>query len=177
MQRAFGVLARAVSAFASLLGATSAIVIALIGVVVAYNVVQRVTFGHTIHGIVDVSALALAVIAFGGCAQAEISEAHVRMSLLSDRVGPKMRKTILVTAQFVMGALAVVMIQATYERAVASYLVNEVQSAQKFLPIWPIRFFIVIGLAGFLAVCIMKLVRALRSDGSPVGTETEAGHV
>lgn len=150
-----------VSAVAGFLSVGSALVIALISVIVTYNVVQRFTFGFSIPGIIDLSALVLVIIAFGGAAQGELDETHVRVSLVADRVGPKVRKVILLVSQFFISALAVVMLQATYERAVASYLVNEVQNAQKYLPVWPVRFFIVIGLLVLLAVCIVKIVQVL----------------
>lgn len=175
LRKVFRVFERAVLALTGFLGAASALVIALISVVSTYNVVQRLTFGHSIHGIVDLSALALVVIAFGGIAQAELTETHVRMSLFADRAGPKMRKSILLFAQFTIGSLAVVMLQASFERAMASYAVNETQAAQTFMPVWPIRFFIVIGLLALLAVCIVKFVRILSSDSDTGAEEINSG--
>lgn len=161
LRRLFDAVAKGISAGARFLGVGSALVIALTAVIVTYNVVQRLTFGASLPGVVDFNALVLVIVAFGGAAQGELAETHVRMSLFADRAGPRIRKLILALSQFIIGGLAIVMLEASYERAIASYTTKEVLNGQEFLPVWPVRFVIVIGLLALLAVCVVKFVQVL----------------
>jgi TRAP-type C4-dicarboxylate transport system permease small subunit len=127
------------------------------------DVAKRSFGGGSIRGVIEITEIALVVTVFFGLVGAEVSGAHIRTSVLVDRL--RVRVAGVVT----MGSLSVCIFVTgwltfqTALRAQASVQAGEYRFGLLSVPIWPARVAIALGLGALTVALIARLFGELRA--------------
>ncbi|NLS10700.1 TRAP transporter small permease [Nesterenkonia sp. MY13] len=144
------------------MGVVAALAIVVLMAAIVTDVTTRYITGGSMPAMVELSESALVVAVFFGLAWAGASGAHVAVSLVTDRLPDGVNRILTVVVWLLATGFTAWMTFATYERAVSSTDRSETRMGLVEWPIWPLRWVIVIGLAAFLLVCVINLLRAVR---------------
>lgn len=136
------------------------------------NVVSRKFFDVPLSGTLDLSAYlwmpVLTSLAMGYALQ---KHEHVRVSLITENARPLTQQVVevfsLVLTVCLIGLLAVF----TFSDAMTQRGFNEHATGTPWLPVWPLRFVVAVGVAGLALQSLAECVRALR-PGVVAGTPT-----
>lgn len=133
---------------------------------VTLDVVRRSFQGRSVPGASELTVLLIVLIIFLGLAEAERTDTHVRMRLVTSRLSPR----IAAVARTVALSLAVGMLlwfaYATGLRARQSFITGEYQFGLARFPIWPARMLIPVG---FIAVALETALRAVDAARAALG--------
>ncbi|MEO9247181.1 TRAP transporter small permease [Citricoccus nitrophenolicus] len=151
------------------LGIVSAILCAGLALLLTLEVIFRASTGGGIRGMFEISELVLVMIAFLGFGQAESNKVHVRVSLLTDRLGAPFRLRLQGIALLLCAVFLVWMGSELAMRALESVQTGEFRTGLLNFPVWPGRTFAAVG-AGLLA--LVMLVKGIIMIG---GHEAQGG--
>lgn len=141
------------ASFFSLLGSLA---VAFVAIATTVNVLLRAAGPSSISGMVDLSVILLVIIVFTGIAQAERTDTHVRMQLITDRLPPHVAASVRGVSQAASAVIVSGFIYATADRALQSFRVGERQVSALGWPVWPARMLITVGLSLLLLVSLRK---------------------
>ena len=134
--------------------------------VTAADVLLRTSSGHGVPGAVEITEVVLVVAAFMGLASAASDDLHIRATLLTDRMRPRVRRVVRLIGDMIGMAIVLWLIYATSLRAIASVMNGEYRFGLISMPIWPARVAILLGLIGLLLALLLKTIdRATSTDG------------
>jgi TRAP-type mannitol/chloroaromatic compound transport system permease small subunit len=122
------------------------------------DVAMREVEDRSLAGAVEVSTLALVMVAFLGLPYAERTRSHVRTGLLADRVRPRLSAAFEAIGGLAVGTLFTWMAYETFQRALRSLDTNEVLSGLVRVAVWPARVVISIGLALLVLEIVLNVV-------------------
>ena len=151
-----------VARWLAIVSATSA---AFIAVSITFNVLARSLTSYRFGTINELSILLMVVVAFAGFAQAEVDETHVRMRLVTDRLGARTRQIARRISLLLTGVFLAVMSHATAMRALSSYQMGEVTVGVTRFPVWPVRAVITVGITALALVALRKALRSTPFEG------------
>lgn len=152
------------------LAVLSAATVGLIALGTSANVISRAVTDRPIPGVIDIGSLLIVAAVFAAAAQAERSEAHVRMRLVTDRIPTRVAHVVRTVAMTASALFVGFMTYATALRAQHSFLVWETQVSALRWPVWPARMVITLGLAFLCLILVIKAVSSFRSALNPAKT-------
>lgn len=127
------------------------------------DVVKRSITGGSIRGVIEITEIALVVTVFFGLVGAEVSGAHIRTSVLVDRLRTRVAGMITMTSLSVCTFVTGWLTYQTALRAQASIETGEYRFGLLSIPIWPARVAITLGLAGLTVALVARLVGEFRA--------------
>lgn len=153
MSKGFTLVRQAVGALTTLFAGLSALGVLALTIITIVNVVMRNTTGGGFENMVGLGEVGVAAVALLGVAHAQRSGAHIRSTLVVDRVPEKVREICELVWRLIALALVVWLTQATWERAQLSMEISE--SRFGTVAIWPARLLIA---ASFALLALQLLV-------------------
>lgn len=153
-------LAKAIATPLGILASISTIVM-MLGV--SADVAYRNIRGESISGVLELSETALVATIFFGLAYAGTSGAHVSVDLATSRMPKPLARLSLLTAWLLSCVILVWLVYATFGRALTSFERNEIRMGLVNWPLWPARWFIVVGFAALTVVAVANVLRLLRN--------------
>ncbi|GGH44786.1 TRAP transporter small permease [Microbacterium album] len=144
------------------LGIVAAFAVVVLMVAIVIDVVFRRLTGRSLPSMVEVAETSLVAAIFLGLAWALVTGAHVAVTLLTDRLGPRANRVLGVVAWILCTGIGVWFTIGTGLRAMTSTGLGETRMGLVMWPLWPLRWIIVVGFAVLTAACVLNLVRALR---------------
>lgn len=151
--------ARLVERVGSALAVLSAVLIGVLAVGTTVNVLSRALLGEPIPGVIDLGSLLAVVAVFAALAEAERSESHVRVQLVTSRIPRRAARYTRALAMSICAATAALMAHATWLRAFESLAVGETQVSALRWPVWPVRLMIAAGLTLLVLMLAIKAIR------------------
>lgn len=154
------VVIKSISQWMSILGAVALFVMMMTGVV---DVLGRYLFLKPLIGAQEIVSATLVIAATLGLGYAQLARAHIRVTIVNDKVPPKARAVLeAVTCIICAGGAAMVAWQG-YLRLVQDYLFNP-RGVTEILafPWWPFMAIFVIGFAWFVIILLIEFVDAIR---------------
>ncbi|TYL46391.1 TRAP transporter small permease [Nocardioides sp. BGMRC 2183] len=133
-------------------------------IIVVIDVLLRFTVNSGITGANDmVSAWLMTTIAFTGIALAQRTGARIQVDFLMDAVPGRLRRGVDVLVLVLVGIVGALFawygwLEAREQMAAGEY------APIGDLPLWPFRFLVPLGFAGFTLACLMSAVETLRND-------------
>ncbi|MBB4929576.1 TRAP-type C4-dicarboxylate transport system permease small subunit [Lipingzhangella halophila] len=165
-------IARAIAAPLGILASISTIVM-MLGI--SADVAYRNIAGESIAGVLELTESALVATVFFGLAYAGTSGTHIAVDLLTSRLPEKAARGLMLLA-WVLGCVILGwLVYASFGQAVDSFERNELRMGLVSWPLWPARWFVVVGFAALLLVAMVNVARLLTGRplmGDPNG---EAG--
>lgn len=140
--------------------ASASTIILMIGI--SADVVYRNVWGRSIPGVLELSESALVATVFFGLAYAGTSGSHVAVDLLVTRLPRRVALWTTLCAWVLGAGILVWLTYASFLRAVGSLERGEVRMGLVSWPLWPARWFIVIGFAAFLLVAVVNIMLLVR---------------
>ncbi|PFG39827.1 TRAP-type C4-dicarboxylate transport system permease small subunit [Georgenia soli] len=137
---------------------------------ISADVVYRNIQGETLAGVLELSESALVATVFFGLAYASINGSHIAVDLLVTRLPRRVAQWTMFVTWLLSAAVLAWLTYASVGRATDSLARSEARMGLVSWPLWPARWFIVIGFAAFLVVAITNIVRLLRGR-MPMGEE------
>lgn len=130
------------------------------------DVIGRATTGRGVPGTVEITEVLLVITVFMGMATAATEDLHIRATLVTDRLNPRIRRPVRLVGDIVGMAMVAWLIYATAVRAVASIGIGEYRFGLVSMPIWPARVAIVVGLLCMLLAMILKTIDRFHEIGT-----------
>jgi TRAP-type C4-dicarboxylate transport system permease small subunit len=146
----------AIHRLARTLALLSAAAAAVMMATVSLDVARRTASGRPIPGANELTVLLIVGVIFLGLAEAERTDTHVRMRLLTSRMPERLAAALRVAALGLAVAMLLWAAYATGVRAYRSYVSGEFLFGLARFPIWPARSLIPLG---FLAVALETALR------------------
>tara|TARA_R110002124_G_scaffold279572_1_gene452175 strand:+ start:5783 stop:6286 length:504 start_codon:yes stop_codon:yes gene_type:complete len=141
----------------NILGAIAMLFLAFLMFGITLDVVVRAVTGSPITGVFEFTELALVMVVFFGVGWAQRDDAHIRVSVLTDKMSPTTRLRVVALA-WAIGALGLLIlaIPATNE-AIYSVSIREFRWGYVKIPIWWTKVSLAVGL---WFACIQMAVQA-----------------
>lgn len=149
-------LAKGIAAPLGILASISTIVM-MLGI--SADVIYRNLMGESIAGVLELSETALVAAIFFGLAYAGTSGSHVAVDLLTSRLPEAAARACLLVAWLLSFVVLGWLAYATFGRAITSTEQNEIRMGLVNWPLWPARWFIVVGFAALMAVAAANVIR------------------
>lgn len=164
---------RLVVAVSRVLGILSALSIVVVMLAIAADVTMRFISKSSFPGMLELAESSLVVAVFFGLGWAAVNGEHVAVTLLTDRMGARPNAVINIIVWAVSSAFLGWMLYATVHRALDATAKLEERFGLVRWPLYPFRWVIALGVAVFLLVALLNLMRAVR--GRPVLGDEDAG--
>jgi len=140
--------------------AAGALVVLMLATVA--DVAVRWISRSSLPGMLEVAETALVASVFLGLAWTSIKGAHVAVTIVTDRLGPRTARIVSSAVWALSTVLLIWMTYATTVRAIDSTSRHETRFGIVQWPIYPMRWIIAIGLGLWAVVALMNLIRVLR---------------
>ena len=134
------------------------VVIVFMMVATVADVTKRFIAGTPIPGVTEMGEVLMVMSVFAGVAYAEYRGAHVRVTLLLDKLPPRVAAIINSLGMLLVLTLIAWMVWVTAGRALESLEVNEVRFGLVKIPVWPGRIAIAAGLVAYFLEAIPRLI-------------------
>jgi len=126
-----------------------------------FDIVSR-SIEKPIQGMAELSVFVMMIVIYLGLARCEQHGEHVSLELVANAL-PKRAKRIMVVITHLLAVLTVgILLYAVFQNALASFQNHESIEGTVELRIWPVKFFMVVGLVFFLVQTVINLVGAAR---------------
>lgn len=145
------------------LGIVSSVFCGLLAILIASEVVSRAATGTSVRGLIEIAELMVVIVIFLGLAQAEFSESHVRVTLITDRLGPRVASAVRGGALILTALFLAWMSWMLLDRAIDSFLIDEFRIGLLRFPLWPSRALAAIGVATLTLSTVVKGVELIRN--------------
>ena len=113
---------------------------------VTVNVVSRYAFNRPIAGAFELTEGALPIIIFLSLALTQYHGGHIRVTLLTDRLGPAIGRAAMVIAMLAGAVLFAWAAWAGWLAAAKSLTIGEIERGSIRYPIWPIKYAVCFGM-------------------------------
>jgi len=117
-------------------------------ILLTIDIVSR-TLAQPLQGMAELSVFVMMIVIYLGLARCEESKEHVALEFVLNYFKPSMRRRVALMAQLLAVGSAGLLLYAVLLNAVNSYRTNEALEGTVELPIWPVKFIMVIGLIFF----------------------------
>jgi TRAP-type C4-dicarboxylate transport system permease small subunit len=138
-------------------GALAALGLLVLMLLTVADVVRRAFTDQSIAGVVEVSPLILLGAVALGMGQGEISGAHVRTTLVTDRLRPRVAAGVRVVGYAFCIVLLAWMAWLSADRAIDAYEMNDTTAGFESIPTWQARSLVPLGFVLFAAALAMRL--------------------
>lgn len=155
---------RFIKSIASALGILATLATLVMMVSIAIDVVFRLLYNRSLPGVLEISETALVTAVFLGLSYTGVTNSHIAVDLLTERLGKPVLRWVLSLAWAISTAYLVWILWATTTRAISSFGYGETRMGLVAWPIWPARWIIVVGLAAMLLVSVANLIRTVRGN-------------
>ena len=142
------------------LNVISSIAIFLMALLVTADVVGRFVFNNPIAGTTELVRSALVAIVFLALAYTLRQGRHVRTTVILQRLSPVGVETVNIVASLIGAVMFAVMCRYSWDAAWSGWLIREYEGVQLHVPLYPVRFIVILG-SGL--VCLQFLINLLRS--------------
>ncbi|MFC5337569.1 TRAP transporter small permease subunit [Leucobacter denitrificans] len=157
-----GVLRRSIHVISRTFGIIAVLVIVFMMVATVADVARRYFTGAPIPGVTEAGEVLMVMAVFLGIAFTEYRGAHVRVTLVLEKLPPRVAAIINSLAMLVVLLLLAWMVWVTTGRALESIEVDEVRFGLVKIPVWPGRIAIAVGLAAYFLEAIPRLYDSVR---------------
>jgi TRAP-type C4-dicarboxylate transport system permease small subunit len=120
------------------------------------------TAGKPLQGMAELSVFVMMVVIYLGLARCEENREHVALEIIVNVLPKRVKHKLLFLSQILAVMTVGLLLYAVFENALASYQNNESIEGTVELRIWPVKFFMVIGLVFFLAQSIGHMLDAAK---------------
>ena len=153
------VVVKSISQWLSIIGAVALFIMMMTGVI---DVLGRYLFLMPLKGAQEIVSATLVIAATLGLGYAQLAKAHIRVTIVNDKVPPKARAVLDAITCIVCGGGAAMIAWRGYIRLVEDYMFNP-RGVTEILafPWWPFMLVFVIGFAWFVIVLLVDLVKAI----------------
>lgn len=131
----------------TLCGIIAGIVTFAIMLLVTVNGVARYLFNSPVAGAFELTEGALPIIIFFSLALTQYHGGHIRVTLITDRLGPMMARAAMVLAMLAGAVLFAWAAWAGWLAAAKSLSIGEVERGSIRYPVWPIKYAVCFGMA------------------------------
>jgi TRAP-type C4-dicarboxylate transport system permease small subunit len=149
-----------ISKWLCIVGAVALFVMMITGVI---DVLGRYLFLRPLQGANEIVSATLVIAATVGLGYAQLAKAHIRVTIVNDKVPPKTRAVLeAITCIVCAGGSAMITWQG-YLRLVQDYMFNP-RGLTEILafPWWPFMLVFVIGFAWFVIILLVDFVKAVK---------------
>jgi TRAP-type C4-dicarboxylate transport system permease small subunit len=168
---------RVVHGISLTLGGVAAVTIVFMMVATVADVWMRYFTGSPIAGVTEVGEVLMVVSVFLGLALAEYRGAHVRVTIVLEKLPPRFAAIISSGCMLLVLVLLAWMVWVTAGRALDSIESNEFRFGLVQIPVWPGRVAIAVGLAAYFLEAVPRLIDTVRNafarDAQPVTTSAD----
>jgi TRAP-type C4-dicarboxylate transport system permease small subunit len=149
-----------ISRWLCIVGAVALFVMMITGVI---DVLGRYLFLKPLQGAQEIVSATLVIAATVGLGYAQLAKAHIRVTIVNDKVPPKTRAVLEAITCIVCTGGAAIITWRGYLRLVEDYMFNP-RGLTEILafPLWPFMLVFVIGFAWFAIVLLVAFVKAVR---------------
>lgn len=122
------------------------------------DVGKRYLVGTPIPGVTEMGEVLMVMSVFSGVAYAEYRGAHVRVTLLLEKLPPRVAAIVNSLSMILVLTLIAWMVWVTTGRALDSIETNEIRFGLVKIPVWPGRVAIAAGLTAYFLEAIPRLI-------------------
>lgn len=149
-----------------------ATVVLMVNVVV--DVVGRVVFNHPLRGTLELTQFVwMPALVSLGLGYALLAGEHIRVNLLTAPTGPGTRRVVEIVSMAFSFVVVGLLLWFGVDKVVSSMAINEQAMGLPWLPVWPSRWVVVIGLAGLLLQTLAMIWSAITVDEFDSADENE----
>lgn len=120
------------------------------------------TAGKPLQGMAELSVFVMMIVIYLGLARCEEHREHVGLELIVNVLPRAVRPKLLFLSQLLAVVTVGLLLYAVFENAMASFQNNESIEGTVELRIWPVKFFMVVGLVFFLIQTIRHMLDAAK---------------
>jgi TRAP-type C4-dicarboxylate transport system permease small subunit len=126
------------------------------------DVSYRKIVGPSLPGMIEVSEVALVVLAFLAMGPATAAGSHIATPILTMRLAPGLARALRVCGMVAVWGILAVMIWGTARNAMGSVAIREFRFGMVQMPIWPAKLAVPLGLGAMLVELTLQIADALR---------------
>lgn len=141
----------------------SALVVMFVAVLI--DISMR-AIGFAVLGIPEFSALVMIVIVYGGLAYGQSKHAHITVDWFFKHFSQKIQASLETVVFLIILVSLAIVLYATGQRFVIALAVAEKYEGLAFMPMWPARFMIFLGIVWFWLQVLMDFLRSLAKPKS-----------
>jgi TRAP-type C4-dicarboxylate transport system permease small subunit len=146
-----------IARLAGALGALAGLGVLLIMVLTVADVGRRALTDQSIAGVVEVTPLILLGAVVLGLGQGEVSGTHVRTTLVTDRLPPRVAAAVRIAGYAVCVALIAWIVWLSAGRAIDAYEMHDTTAGFASIPTWHARALVPVGFALFGLALLVRL--------------------
>lgn len=145
----------------------SGILLLTISLMVTVDVIARYVFLAPISGVLEIERLMMPYVCFCAFAYAFVQKVHVRVSLVTDRLPPRVRRIIEIIADLIGIAGCGIITYGAWIYFLESLGIKEIMASggDFWIPLWLGKMGFPIGITLFSFVLVLKLARAAKNKG------------
>lgn len=138
----------------------SGLALALLVLLVTYDVILRNFFGSAMNGVSEyVSEWLMPATILFGLAFAEHKNEHIRVTIVEDAITGAPQKTLRILGQLTVVLISAVMVWSSLQLAIESFDIKEtVPMGTALLSVWPIKIAVVAGWVWLTVQCCVSLI-------------------
>lgn len=152
-----------VTRVAGALGALAALGLLALMLLTVADVVRRALTDQSINGVIEVSPIILLGAVVLGLGQGEVTGTHVRTTLVTDRLKPRVRSAVRLVAYAFCIYLLFWMAWLSAERAIEAYELGDSTPGFTSIATWPGRALVPVGFVLFALGLLIKALDDLRA--------------
>ena len=170
-----GALHSAVRRVSDLLGWIAMIFMAILMFGTAIDVISRAVTGRTVPGLFEISELSMVMVVFLGLGWTLRDDAHIRVTMLTDRLKPSLRRKAEGFAWLAAALVFVMLAWPATQEAAYSFSIREFRWGVVHVPIWWVKIALAFGLwfAALQALIKAILVATDRDIPEPIAAPHE----
>lgn len=143
---------------------------------ITVDVIARGASGRTVPGLFEMSELSMVMVVFMGLGATLIDDAHIRVTLLSDRMSPKISR-LMGGAGWLCAALTFLLLAwPATDEAIYSFSIREFRWGYFEVPVWWAKIAVAIGLWFAALQALVHALRVATGQHSAVATDLSKLH-
>lgn len=143
-------------------GLLSALLIALIWIIMTAELVARNVFHSPILGVSEIAIYLYVTAAYFGFSYTQKEKGHICVELLYDRLGQQTRRVVDVIAYLLCDALFLCFAVCIWRAFGESWAIKEIQLSAMKMPVYVLKFTIALGITAMLLQLILDTVDAVK---------------
>ncbi len=144
---------------------------------ITLDAIVRVIYGHSVPGLFEMSELSLVVIVFFGLGWTQMDDAHIRVTLLHDKVPPLVAQWMTALAWLAAAAVLAVLAYPATRDALESVEIREFRWGYVEVPVWWTKLIVAAGLWFGALQMLCQAGRTLcRTAPAPAAAAALASH-
>lgn len=166
---------RAVTAWSRFVGVVGGVACLLLVVQIVIDVAGRYALSRPLPGTIEITEFWLMpMLALLPLAMGQLTGEHIRVTLLTDRLRGGLRKSLDAAALCVAITIVGMFAYTGWQVALTKMAVRETGVTSLWLPVWPMRFVVVLALVTLLLQLVVSLVQTLTTSPDHPGDGSDA---